>query len=226
MEPHATTVPLVRSAQLLPQRSPEALYTSLAALVPLCVTALWLHTHWSDIPERWPQHWDAYGHVNGWGTRSLADVYGPLLMGAVVVLMMCGLAAFIAFAPGTQTKLRSSGLAPLAALVWLVSGVFCAIGYFPLRMSVSPKMIAIAIGLYLLAIAIIVLFLIRRTGMVHGAATVELYDGTPDGRWHAGGLIYYNPSDAADIVPKRYGFGWTLTSPALLPLCSRGVSCS
>jgi uncharacterized membrane protein len=28
--------------------------------------------------------------------------------------------------------------------------------------------------------------------------------------WHAGGLVYYNPSDASVLVAKRYGWGWTL----------------
>lgn len=34
-------------------------------------------------------------------------------------------------------------------------------------------------------------------------------DSTPDRCWK-GGLIYYNPSDPALMVPKRLGIGYTL----------------
>jgi uncharacterized membrane protein len=133
IKPHATLVPLVRSAELLPQRNPGGIWASLAAVLPMAAVAAWLHLHWSEIPARWPQHWDAYGHANGWGTRSAAGVYFPLLMGVFLVLTMTGIAAFIALAPGTQTKQRRLALAPLAGLAWLMSMVFCVIAFLPLR---------------------------------------------------------------------------------------------
>jgi uncharacterized membrane protein len=208
IRPHATTVPLVRSAELLPHRPLGAIYASLAALLPLAAVALWLHVHWNSIPARWPQHWNASGHVNGWGTRTSAGVYLPLLIGAFILLMMTGIAAFIALASGTQTNQRRRALAPLAAMVWVMSGIICVVGFLPVLHEISPAMTAFTVAFYLLAIATVVICLIRQ-GMVNSSPSAEPYDGTPDARWHAG-LLYYNPTDAAVIVPKRYGFGWTL----------------
>lgn len=209
IQPHATTVPLVRTADLLPHRPLLAIYASLAALLPLAALALWMHLHWNQIPAQWPQHWDASGHANGWGTRSLSGVYLPILLGAFTVLQVTGVAAFIALAPGTQTKQRRRSLVPLSALIWLISAIACVIGSLPLRHHISPTVIAGALAFYLLAIIAVITSLIRQGGMIDTAPTAEPYDGTPDSRWH-GGLIYFNPADAAIIVPKRYGLGWTL----------------
>jgi uncharacterized membrane protein len=49
--------------------------------------------------------------------------------------------------------------------------------------------------------------MIRRISLTQGQ---ERSDGTADRAWHAAGLVYYNPSDAAIVVPKRFGWGWTL----------------
>jgi uncharacterized membrane protein len=208
--PYATTVPLVRTAELLSHRPLGVIYASLAALLPPAAVALWLHTHWNQIPQRWPQHWDASGHANGWGTRTPAGVYLPLVIGVVVLLFITGVAAFIALAPGTQTKQRRRALVPLAAITWLVSGAFCATALLPLRHITSPAITAFAIGFYILATVTVVLCLIHNTAAANNSPTSEPYDGTPDAMWRGGGLIYFNPSDAAILVPKRYGFGWTL----------------
>jgi uncharacterized membrane protein len=210
IKPHATTVPLVRSAELLPNRHLGGIWASLAAVLPMAAMAVWLHLHWSEIPARWPQHWDAYGHANGWGTRSTAGVYFPLLMGTFIVLMMTGIAGFIALAPGTQTRQRRLALAPLAGLAWLMSTVFCVIALLPMRHNFSPEAIAFAVALDLLATFGIVIWLIVRSGLTNSSKSSAPYDGTPDAMWRGGGLVYYNPTDAAVIVPKRYGFGWTL----------------
>jgi uncharacterized membrane protein len=209
IQPHATTVPLVRSAELLPQRPLTAIYASLAALLPIAALALYMHLHWNQIPARWPQNWDASGHVNGWGTRSFTGVYVPILLGAFTVLFMTGVSAFIALASGTQTRQRRRALVPLAALVWLISAVACVMGALPLRHNLSPAMIDGAFAFYLLGTLTVIIVLLRHGGMLNTSPTSEPYDGTPDAKWH-GGLIYYNPTDAALIVPKRYGFGWTL----------------
>ena len=48
----------------------------------------------------------------------------------------------------------------------------------------------------------------RRGVLAPYSKATEPYDSTPDSGWYAG-VFYYNPSDAAVIVPKRFGWGWT-----------------
>jgi uncharacterized membrane protein len=181
IKPHAIAVPLERTTELLPQRHLGGIVASVAALLPLALTALWLQRRWALIPARWPQHWDAYGRVNGWGVRSAASVFAPLILGALLVLLMTAVAAFLAFAPGPQSRQRRLVVAPLAGLAWLMAGMFCGV----------------------------VVWLLWRSGIMNVAQAAP-YDSTPDAMWRGGGLIYFNPTDAAVLVPKRYGFGWTL----------------
>jgi len=39
-------------------------------------TALYLHAHWDQIPDRFPIHWGASGQPNGWAHRTAGGVYG------------------------------------------------------------------------------------------------------------------------------------------------------
>jgi uncharacterized membrane protein len=209
MQAHAILVPLERTAELMPQRHTGGLWASVAALLPLAAEAVWLRAHWEMIPARWPQHWDAYGHVNGWGTRSGGGVFFPLVFGACIVLLMSAVAAFIAFAPGPQSKQRRLVTAPIAGLSWVLGGTFCGIGLLPLWHSLSMGEIVTAVVLQLVATLGVVVWLVMRSGIMNTGPGAAPYDSTPDAMWR-GGLIYYNPGDAAVIVSKRYGFGWTL----------------
>jgi uncharacterized membrane protein len=207
--PYAIAVPLERTTELLPQRHLGGIVASAAALLPLALTAQWLQRHWALIPARWPQHWDAYGHVNGWGVRSAASVFAPLLLGALLVLLMTAVAAFMAFAPGPQGRQRRLVIAPLAGLAWLMAGMFCGIGFLPLWHSLSSINIVAMVIAHMLATLAVLAWLLWRSGIMN-VAQAPAYDSTPDAMWRGGGLIYFNPTDAAVLVPKRYGFGWTL----------------
>jgi uncharacterized membrane protein len=208
MQAHAILVPLERTAELMPQRHTGGLWASAAALLPLAAEAVWLRAHWEMIPARWPQHWDAYGHVNGWGTRS-GGVFFPLVFGACIVALMTCVAGFIATAPGPQSKQRRLVLAPLAGLSWVMAGTFCGIGLLPLRHNLSVGVIVALVVALVCATLGVVVWLAWRSGITNTGPSAAPYDGTPDAMWR-GGLIYYNPGDAAVIVPKRYGLGWTL----------------
>jgi uncharacterized membrane protein len=207
-KPHATTVPMERLGDLTPVSATGPMATTVLALLPLAATAFWLRLHWDRIPARWPSHWNDSGIVDGWGTRSAAVVYGPLLYGAVFVLIFCAMLTFMARASGPQAAQRRRALVPMAALAWLITTLFCLIGLSPILHLSASQFIA-AIAGYLVLVAAVTFWLLRRGGLILNAPSVEPYDSTPDSRWH-GGILYYNPADAAVIVPKRFGLGWTL----------------
>jgi len=208
MRAHAAAVPLVRSANLAEKQPLGSIVASVAALLPLGLTAEWLRLHWAQIPARWPQHWNAAGVVNGWGVKSLAGVYFPLLLGALVILMFTAVVAFIALAPGPLRAQRRLALPTLAALTWCLAGVFVVTGLLPLLQKPALENVMVWLAVPLLATFVVVAWLVWR--LVSSMRTGEAYDGTPDAMWHAGGLLYYNPSDASVLVAKRYGWGWTL----------------
>jgi uncharacterized membrane protein len=205
---HAILVPIERHADLNPGSSAGPIFAAACAMLPLAVTALWLRLHWSEIPARWASHWNASGVADGWATRSVMGVYFPLMNGAVFVLLLCGMLLFMACASGPEVTQRRRALVPLAALAWLITGMFCIIGLIPLVHLTTSQFISV-IATYLVLVAAVTFWLLRRGGLTLNAPSVEPYDSTPDARWHAG-IFYYNPADAAVIVPKRFGFGWTL----------------
>ena len=210
LKPYAAKIPLERTAELRTNRTSTPLIATIASLLPLVGAALWLQAHWNQIPARWPRHWNAEGVANGWGARSAGGVYGPLLTGAVLLLIFVGIAFFLVRAPGTQTRQRSRTLPPLAALAWLMSATFCLIGLLPLFPGITATTIVFFVIAQLIATFAVVIWMLWRSAMMPGAMATEPYDGTPDASWRAGGLVYFNPSDAAVLVPKRFGWGWTL----------------
>jgi uncharacterized membrane protein len=210
IKPYGIAVPLQRSASLFSMRIAIPMLAIAAAFLPLIADALWLRLHWASIPTRFPQHWNASGKIDGWGTRSVASVFGPLIVGAVLLLLFVATAYFMSKASGPQARLRRLALAPMAALAWLITGMFCLIGLLPLRQNISIHSILTISILHLLATFAIAFWLLWRGNMRQANTAAEPYDSTPDAAWHAGGLIYFNPADAAVLVPKRFGWGWTL----------------
>jgi hypothetical protein len=57
----------------------------LAAAAVLVLAALYLAAIWPSIPARFPRHWDSAGNINGWSERTIRGVFGPLLIGGVIL---------------------------------------------------------------------------------------------------------------------------------------------
>ncbi|MGA7158926.1 MAG: DUF5808 domain-containing protein [Acidobacteriaceae bacterium] len=207
IKPHAIAVPLERHADLAPTSTVAPILLTALSLLPLAATALWLRLHWLQIPARWPQHWNANGIADAWATRSLSSVFDPLLAGVIVLLILLATALFLSRAPGAQTTQRRRALYPLAALSWIVAGMLCFVASLPVTHFAFTH-VALIDALYLTITMAAAFWMMWRSGLAPHSNTTEPYDSTPDARWY-GGIFYYNPSDAAILVPKRFGWGWT-----------------
>jgi uncharacterized membrane protein len=207
IKPYAVNIPLERHTELTPVSTTAPILATAASALPLAASAVWLHLHWSRIPSRFVLHWNAAGIADRWGTRSFDSVYGLLISGALALLLMTASSIFISRANGPQMSQRRRSLVPMAALAWIVSGMFCILALRPL-MRFTPSSVTLISSVYLALIVAATLWLLQRGGLAPFSAATEAYDSTPDSKWHAG-IIYYNPSDAAVIVPKRFGWGWT-----------------
>jgi uncharacterized membrane protein len=211
LRPQAIDPPLTRSADLIVPDTTAQLALTAAPLLLIAATALWLRSHWDQIPARWPQHWNAAGEIDGWGHRSAGGVFFPLTMAAMLVLVFFIINVFNTKAPGTQMRQRAGFAAPLAAMCWVLTLVFCTLGLIPLCHFGIGAILALA-GLSVAAIFMLVGWMLSRSGFFRSnstAWTAEPYDGTPDRKWRSG-IFYANRSDPAVVVQKRFGYGWTL----------------
>ena len=207
----------LRSAPLEPIREglPGGLVSILVPLAMLAATALYLHSEWSEIPARFPAHWNIHGTPDRWADRSWRAVYGPLLTGGLVIGFMFLIAEAIvhgsprARIAGTEvwtSRFRRANLMLLVAAVWVVTATICFISLLPLlRVGEQPTVIAGLVPLVL--IVSLVPFVVQIVRLTRDRTSGS--DGTPDRGWKFG-LIYVNPNDPALLVEKRFGVGYTL----------------
>ncbi len=227
-----------REALLKPHQpfSASAWLGQMGPFLVLGFVALWLWSHWDRIPVRFPIHWGLDGRPNGWSDRSIGGVFLLPIFGAIV----CGFLALItrgvargvrrvhSRGPEAQREARN-----LRNMLWVILGVeywlavmFGAMGFLPFIAKLNGPSIPVAALITVptimsvVIVAVIMLVAVKSGqggwrlagGKNSGSATgrtAPVGDRTPDACWKAG-IIYYNPSDPAIWVEKRFGFGWTL----------------
>jgi uncharacterized membrane protein len=189
----------------------------------LALAAVCLWWQWDAIPARFPIHWNLYGRPDGWANKSGRSVFGSVLLGAMlcllVGLMMNGLARGV-------RRIHSSGLEGetesqfLRMMLWLVLaleyGAAALFGFSPI---LPPRLTAILVVAALPVTAAIVVVALRsgqggwrlrgHASPIAPANQAPAGDRTPDECWKWG-LFYYNPADPALWVEKRFGIGWTV----------------
>ncbi len=160
--------------------------------------ALYLRAHWTEIPARFAIHWGLNGEPNGWAEKTVRGVYGPLLFaaGLMLLMLMMGLAVYYG---SRRAPLRRPMLALMLGVLYLLGLVFTAAGLRPL-VYIPP---AAFMAPFFVFVAIVLLWAYRAGG------DGQLAEVTPDECWKAG-AIYYNPSDPALFVQKRFGIGYTV----------------
>jgi uncharacterized membrane protein len=164
---------------------------------------------WDELPARWVVHWGFAGRADGWAAKTFLGVFGPLLLGAAI-LMMFEVMAQILKRKGPEQG--ASAILPLRIIAISLSLVLAASAvWLPLLQPSSPWSFiiftVIVMGAGLTASMISSARAFKRMGV--GRAPAEGYRG----------LIYKNPKDERLWVPKRFGWGWTLNfaHPAAWP---------
>ncbi len=199
----------VRSAELTAgdpdasRRWTPILVTLLAVpLGALAATAVYLHAHWAQLPERFPVHWDLQGAPNRWAERTTLGVYAPLAAGGALALMMAVI-AFAAWWGARRSAWSSPVVVALVGWSWMVCGLFTMMGLLPLHYFPPGQVFGFAGGM--MTVFVVVTVIAVRSMQRPDAPRGEV---TPDACWH-GGIFYYNPQDPALLVAKRIGVGWT-----------------
>ena len=239
LHPYRANVSVVRAAELNGEGRgilPWAV-TMLAALLPLGAAAIALLLRWQSIPAVFPIHWGVNGQPNGWGERTPAGVFAPLIIGATLILLFAVIGEMIPrVAAGFEGNRSVMHLTRnmLGACGWMVGLLFGAISLMPLMRDSAKAAGWVTMGACLL-IGMIVVYMIAGARKIMPALAAA-QDSTSDRYW-MGGIVYFNPSDPALMVPKRSGLGYTLNMgrpvawvfvsalvllPAILPLLLRG----
>jgi uncharacterized membrane protein len=189
----------------------------------LALAAVCLWWQWDAIPARFPVHWNWYGRPDGWAVKSARSVFGSVLLGASVCLllglMMNGMARGVRriHSRGLEGEQESRFLRRMLLLVlWLEYFMAAAFGFSPI---LPPRLTAVLMMTALpIAVASLVVALTCGQGgwRLKGQAPAAMPAGqapagdrTPDVCWKWG-LFYYNPADPALWVEKRFGIGWTV----------------
>jgi uncharacterized membrane protein len=201
LKPFGVQPPAIRELQLgaASERLPWFTWLGLLPLLGLLAAGLYLNAHWDSIPARYPVHFDLSGNPNRWADRSFRGVYGPLVFGAELLMWLFGFALAIWYGTRRSEPLRKPAVGFLIAIQWAFGLTIAGVSLVPL-MHLPVGAIALS-GLPIILGAVIYLMKKSRDP----SAPV---DPTPNECWK-GGIIYYNPGDAALFVARRDGIGFT-----------------
>jgi len=176
---------------------------------------------WSEVPGRWVIHWGVSGQANGWATKSLAGVFGPLVLAAILWASIEALLWVVGRHASGRTVAASMADALLFTEIALALTFAIVSIWLPLGKPESPMGIVV-VSLLVMG-AGVVASMVRFSKMRPPADE----SGTSEEGWT--GIVYRNPKDQRLWVLKRSGLGWTLNFahrmawPMLLLLISPAV---
>ncbi len=182
-----------------PERLPWFMWLWPGPFLALAATAAYLRSNWERIPERFPIHWGIDGEPNGWSQRTFGGVYGSVILGAQIVVLLSVL-ALAGWYGARRSPLRRALVGIAIAAEYSITCVIIAAALTPLAS--IPLWVMLLAPLAILAPAVI--YSVRKANQPR-----QLPDPTPDECWK-GGMLYYNPNDAALMVERRDSVGLTV----------------
>ena len=217
VRPHGVAPSMVREASLAvrPVRLPGGPWLNIGPFMVLAAAAVYLNMHWNDLPERFPIHWGIDGQPNGWASRSLAGVYGPLITGALVsaflALLGYGVSRWtrpvsaIGEAGAAESRFRRVVAGVLLSVEYLIAATFVWTAVLPLRSNpgTSPNVATILV-ITLLVVGVVAVVMIREgqggsrrlraqsAGQEATRNAQPIGDRTLDEYWKAG-VFYVTP---------------------------------
>lgn len=225
-------VPVRISADVTPagaSRPPIAPAWYLVSLVIIAVIAAVGVALYPTLPDPLPIHWNAAGHIDGYADKSIWSVFGPLLIGAALVVLLFLIALWVRATPPrvraggsptvveartrVQLHLTQALLGQLSVLLALVmSAVSLAAWLAP---GDSAAALLTTVGMIVLLVVLVLLYLVRYLREVKAITDAVPRDDPPasapdDDRFWKLGVFYVNRDDPATMVPKRFGVGWTI----------------
>ncbi len=228
--PHALAPTRIREARVdTRNRSiPGGWVTTSGPFALLAACASYLGTHWQQIPTRLVLHWGAHGQPDRWAARSLGTVFLPVLVATVILLaltlILYGMAHWLRpiYAGGLQGE-HESRFRRTASMVLLVMEYWIAVLFswlatrplLPASLQRPPAAITMVAGLIAIVGAAVLMWLGQGGNRIPSPqwpdsdSTTPVGDRTEDRFWKLG-VFYFNRSDPAVMVERRFGIGYTV----------------
>ncbi len=188
-----------KTAQEAPDRFPLLGWFAIpSALIP-AAAMVYLYTHWSAIPQKFPTHFGPGGKPNGWGTRTPLHVFGVPIFAQGLVLLLLAL-GFATYYGARKSPNRAAALGVLTIVAYPMALIFGAVSLLPL-MQFPPWALAVALPPFILGL---IVWIVRKNAEPKAEGQAD----TPEECWRVGD-VYVNPADPAIFVEKREGFGFT-----------------
>lgn len=165
----------------------------------LIAAAAYLAVHYDAIPQRYPVHFNAAGQADRFAERSLHDVFGPLIFALAIVVSMFVTGVTIWFGARRSEPLRKPTFLVLMCVQTALVVIFAGAALRPL-LAAPRGASALVFGALIVVPVLYTLRVARRSESAP--------DLTPNDCWK-GGMLYYNPADAALYVGRRAGVGLT-----------------
>ncbi len=204
-----------------------AIFSSLLILVS---AAVFVASHWQEIPERFVTHWGSDFQPDGWADKSIGSVFFATFMGlgaVAIFLILTWVISTLRVHPRTDRSYRgylrttmSLALSNriLGWLILVMSAGIAVLHIVTLMPSVQAYISAAIIAFLVLtvgsAVAGIALIVRELSHFNRALADFALPDGmkdqteSPDNdEFYVWGIFYYNPDDPAILVDKRFGVG-------------------
>lgn len=202
-----------------------SLWWNLLYIPIIAVTAAIFAVSYESIPDMVPMHVGLDGEVNAWMPKGPGIFALPIGLEVFLAAVMTfchyimvvskrwtdpGAPVTSAWAYGKYLRANTTLVVSMGLLLAAVLGIgiaFAEIGVLDLMEAVAIVLF-ITVILCVASAAVSVVYgqagsrLLKRSEAVSGVAE-------DDEHWKLG-MFYWNPDDASAVLPKRFGFGWTL----------------
>lgn len=204
--------------------------TMLASLLCIATGVIIVASHWSDIPDPVPVHWNSSMEADNWSEKSIGSVFSTSFIALGMLCLFAIICSFIAHnevSPRSERSVRArlrneanlaftnTGMGVLTLLVCAGMAFMQVTGPIPqfqrFNGAAIITMLVLTIGG---SIGLIALLLYKQSPLSEQLRGIRFPDEdkeSPDNdhlyKW---GVMYYNPEDPAVLVDKRFGTGVSL----------------
>lgn len=201
--------------------------TMLASLLCIAAGAIIVASHWSDIPDPVPVHWNGSMEADNWSDKSIRSVFFSSFVALALLGLFAIICSFIAHSevsPRSERNIKArvrneanlaltnTGMGVLTLFISAGMAFMQVTGPIPhyqrFNSAAIITMLILAIGG---SIGLVVFILYKQSRLSEQLRGIHFADEdkeSPDNdhlyKW---GVMYYNPDDPAVLVDKRFGTG-------------------
>ncbi|MCG7448489.1 DUF1648 domain-containing protein [Corynebacterium aurimucosum] len=201
--------------------------TMLASLLCIAAGAIIVASHWSDIPDPVPVHWNGSMEADNWSDKSIRSVFFSSFVALALLGLFAIICSFIAHSevsPRSERNIKArlrneanlaftnTGMGVLTLLISAGTAFMQVTSPIPhyqrFHSAAIITMLILAIGG---SIGLVVFILYKQSRLSEQLRGIHFADEdkeSPDNdhlyKW---GVMYYNPDDPAVLVDKRFGTG-------------------